>query len=70
MSEKYDKLPIDPLFKTIDELKPQFIERLSKAIAIPSVSSDEQLRPKVVEMSKFLVNELTQLGFQDIQVKE
>ncbi|KAI5958522.1 dug1 [Candida pseudojiufengensis] len=70
MSEKYEKLQLEPLFKTIDELKPQFIERLSKAIAIPSVSSDESLRPKVVEMAHFLVDELKNLGFQDIQLKE
>ena len=42
----YEKLPLEPLFKKIDELKPQFIERLRKAIEIPSVSSDEGLRPK------------------------
>lgn len=69
MSTTYEKLPLEPLFNKIDELKPQFIERLRKAIAIPSVSSDESLRPKVVEMSEFLVGELKQLGFHDIQVK-
>lgn len=66
----YEKLPLQPLFDKIDELKPKFIERLSKAIAIPSVSSDESLRPKVVEMAGFLVNELTNLGFEDIQLKD
>ena len=69
MSTTYEKLPLEPLFNKIDELKPQFIERLRKAIAIPSVSSDESLRPQVVEMSEFLVGELKQLGFHDIQVK-
>lgn len=66
----YEKLPLEPLFNKIEELKPKFIERLAKAIAIPSVSSDESLRPKVVEMSAFLVNELTNLGFEDIQLKD
>ncbi|EDK45868.1 hypothetical protein LELG_04047 [Lodderomyces elongisporus NRRL YB-4239] len=70
MSEKYEKLPLEPFFKTIDELQPKFIERLQKAIAIPSVSSDESLRPKVVEMAHFLVGELESLGFTDIQLKD
>lgn len=66
----YEKLPLEPLFGKIDELKPKFIQRLRDAIAIPSVSSDETLRPKVVEMAKFLQSELTTLGFHDIQMKE
>lgn len=66
----YDKLPLQPLFDKIDELKPSFIRRLTDAIAIPSVLADETLRPKVVEMSAFLVNELTNLGFTDIQLKD
>lgn len=66
----YEKLELEPLFAKIDELKPKFIERLASAIAIPSVSSDELLRPKVVDMSAFLVNELTTLGFSDIQLKD
>ena len=69
-STTYEKLPLQPLFDTIEELKPKFIERLQKAIAIPSVSSDESLRPKVVEMANFLVDELKTLGFTDIQLKE
>lgn len=66
----FDKLPLEPLFAKIDELKPQFINRLKEAIAIPSVSSDESLRPKVVDMAAFLVKELTTLGFSDIQLKD
>lgn len=66
----FERLELEPLFAKIDELKPQFIERLRKAIAIPSVSSDESLRPKVVDMAGFLVNELTALGFSDIQLKD
>lgn len=66
----YEKLPLEPLFNKIDELKPQFIERLRKAVAIPSVSSDETLRPQVVEMANFLGEELKNLGFHDIQFKD
>ncbi|KAK9473307.1 uncharacterized protein V1510DRAFT_414694 [Dipodascopsis tothii] len=50
------------LFKEIDGLKEHFITRLSKAVSIPSVSSDLTLRPKVVEMAHFLKSELTALG--------
>ncbi|GMG28681.1 unnamed protein product [Ambrosiozyma monospora] len=60
---------LKPLFEEINNLKPQFIERLTKAVAIPSVSGDESLRPKVVEMAHFLKQELTNLGAQDIQLK-
>lgn len=66
----YEKLELKPLFDKIDELKPAFIERLSKAVAIPSVSGDESKRPQVVEMANFLVKELTTLGAIDIQIKE
>lgn len=66
----FEKLALEPLFAKIDELQPQFIDRLAKAIAIPSVSSDESLRPRVVDMAAFLVNELTTLGFADIQLKD
>lgn len=66
----YEKLPLQPLFDKIEELKPQFVERLAKAIAIPSVSSDETLRPKVVEMADFLVLELKALDFVDVELKE
>ncbi|ODV78700.1 CNDP dipeptidase [Suhomyces tanzawaensis NRRL Y-17324] len=66
----YEKLPLEPLFQKIDELKPQFIERLERAVAIPSVSGDETLRPQVVKMGEFLITELTALGFTDIQRKE
>lgn len=60
---------LQPLFDKINELKPQFIQRLANAVAIPSVSGDESLRPKVVEMSKFLQAELKALGADDITVK-
>lgn len=60
---------LQPLFAKIDELQSQFIQRLGDAIAIPSVSSDESLRPEVVNMANFLVKELESLEFHDIQVK-
>lgn len=66
----YEKLPLEPFFNKIDELKPQFIERLTKAVEIKSVSGDETLRPFVFKMADFLVEELTKLEFQDIQLKD
>lgn len=66
----FEKLDLEPLFAKIEELKPQFINRLARAVAIPSVSSDELLRSRVVDMAKFLYSELTTLGFKDIQLKD
>ncbi|KAG7195421.1 Cys-Gly metallodipeptidase [Scheffersomyces spartinae] len=66
----YTKLELEPLFSKIEELKPQFITRLANAVAIPSVSSDEDKRPQVVAMAHFLQKELTNLGFTDIQLKD
>lgn len=63
------QLDLDKLFDKIDELGPKFIERLTEAVAIKSVSGDESLRPEVVKMSDFLVKELTALGFKDIVQK-
>lgn len=58
------------LFSKIDELKPLFIDRLRKAVEIPSVSGDESLRPQVVKTAHFLKAELEALGAHDIQLKE
>ncbi|EGV60918.1 Cys-Gly metallodipeptidase [Yamadazyma tenuis] len=66
----HDKLPLEPLFDKIEELKPRFIDRLTRAVAIKSVSADETLRPEVAKMADFLVDELTALGFVDIQKKD
>lgn len=61
---------LETYFAKVDELKPEFIQRLSEAVAIPSVSSDEGLRPKVVEMAIYLKNQLEKLGAVDIEMKE
>ncbi len=61
---------LKPLFEKIDFLKPQFINRLSDAVSIPSVSSDEELRPKVFDMAHYLKDQLTELGGTDIELKD
>ncbi|ODV93261.1 hypothetical protein PACTADRAFT_46529 [Pachysolen tannophilus NRRL Y-2460] len=61
---------LKPLFKEIETLKPNFIERLKTAVSIPSVSGDESLRPRVFEMADFLKRELTKLGAHDIQLRD
>ncbi|CCH62999.1 hypothetical protein TBLA_0I03460 [Henningerozyma blattae CBS 6284] len=58
------------VFSKIDSLKPTFIDRLAHAVEIPAVSSDESLRPMVFKKAEFLVDELTKLGFTDIQKKD
>lgn len=41
---------LDSYFKTVDSLADSFIDRLRKAVAIPSVSADEERRPDVVKV--------------------
>jgi Cys-Gly metallodipeptidase DUG1 len=53
---------LDGYFKQVDALSDHFIERLRKAVAIPSISADEERRPDVVRMGEFLAAELTSLG--------
>ncbi|KAF4550476.1 putative peptidase family M20/M25/M40 protein [Elsinoe fawcettii] len=53
---------LDSYFKTVDSLSDHFIERLRKAVAIPSISADEARRPDVVKMGHFLADELKALG--------
>lgn len=40
---------LDPYFKQVDALQGNFIERLREAVAIPSISSEDQRRPDVVK---------------------
>lgn len=53
---------LDGFFAQVDNLSSHFIDRLSKAVAIPSVSSDAARRPDVVRMAHFLADELKTLG--------
>merc|ERR1711977_154407 len=53
---------LDGFFKQVDDLSDHFIERLRKAVAIPSISADEERRPDVVRMGQFLADELKALG--------
>jgi Cys-Gly metallodipeptidase DUG1 len=53
---------LDAYFKQVDTLSDHFIERLRKAVAIPSISADEERRPDVVRMGEFLAQELQDLG--------
>lgn len=53
---------LDSFFKTVDAESETFIDRLRKAVAIPSVSADETKRPEVVRMAEFVVSELKRLG--------
>jgi Cys-Gly metallodipeptidase DUG1 len=55
---------LDSFFKQVDTLSDHFIERLRKAVAIPSVSSDDERRPDVVKMGEWLAAELKALGVE------
>ncbi|KAG8998229.1 hypothetical protein FRB90_012351 [Tulasnella sp. 427] len=49
-------------YEYVDQHRSDFIDRLAKAVAIPSVSGDASYREHVFEMSKFIVKELEALG--------
>ncbi|KAI9813577.1 MAG: hypothetical protein M1827_003646 [Pycnora praestabilis] len=53
---------LDKYFKQVDDLSAPFIDRLRKAVAIPSVSADEERRQDVFKMGQFLASELEALG--------
>jgi hypothetical protein len=41
---------LDAYFKQVDAFSDRFIDRLRKAVAIPSVSADDERRPDVVKV--------------------
>lgn len=41
---------LDAYFKQVDDMAEPFIDRLRKAVAIPSISADEERRPDVVKV--------------------
>ncbi|KAK6329772.1 Cys-Gly metallodipeptidase [Orbilia brochopaga] len=49
-------------YEQVDALQDAFIERLRKAVAIPSVSAEPERRPDVVKMAEWLKSELEALG--------
>ncbi|KAM3514647.1 hypothetical protein MY11210_001753 [Beauveria gryllotalpidicola] len=53
---------LDAYFKQVDDLGDAFIERLRKAVAIPSISAEDARRPDVVRMGNWLADELKSLG--------
>lgn len=53
---------LDGYFKQVDDSANDFIERLRKAVAIPSISAEDARRPDVVRMGEWLGNELKSLG--------
>ncbi|KAL1995372.1 hypothetical protein VTN49DRAFT_1559 [Thermomyces lanuginosus] len=53
---------LEPFFKQVDDLSESFIDRLRKAVAIPSVSASEEHRKDVFRMGQFLASELEALG--------
>jgi Cys-Gly metallodipeptidase DUG1 len=41
---------LDPFFTQVDSLTDHFIDRLARAVAIPSVSAEDERRPEVVKV--------------------
>lgn len=46
---------LNGFFHKVDELSESFIERLRKAVAIPSVSAEDERRPDVVRVCSLTV---------------
>jgi Cys-Gly metallodipeptidase DUG1 len=42
---------LDSFFTQVDSMTDHFIDRLAKAVAIPSVSAEDERRPEVVRVS-------------------
>src|SRR5690606_32252546 len=53
---------VDDYFKQVDDSTDHFIDRLRRAVAMPSISADEARRPDVVRMGEWLADELKALG--------
>ncbi|KAI1270743.1 cytosolic non-specific dipeptidase [Xylariaceae sp. FL1019] len=53
---------LDGYFAEVDKLSDHFIDRLAKAVAIPSISAEDARRPDVVRMGEWLGAELKSLG--------
>ncbi|KAG1221456.1 hypothetical protein G6F68_020920 [Rhizopus microsporus] len=53
---------MDKFLEYVEKHQNDFVERLRKAVAIPSVSGDPSYRPDVFRMADFLVDELKALG--------
>jgi Cys-Gly metallodipeptidase DUG1 len=43
---------LDPVFEQVDNLQEKFIKRLEEAVAIPSISSEDDRRPDVIKVHK------------------
>ncbi|KAI7191523.1 CNDP dipeptidase, partial [Hortaea werneckii] len=53
---------LDSYFKSVDSSADSFVDRLRQAVAIPSISADEERRQDVVKMGMFLKSQLEGLG--------
>lgn len=62
-ARKFTMAPsLDSYFSQVDTLSEHFIDRLRKAVAIPSISAEDERRPDVVRMGQWLHDELKALG--------
>ncbi|KAF2020383.1 CNDP dipeptidase [Aaosphaeria arxii CBS 175.79] len=60
---------LDPYFKQVDGLQETFIQRLREAVAIPSISSEDERRPDVVKMGHWLADQIKALG-GEVELRE
>ncbi|QIW95662.1 hypothetical protein AMS68_001180 [Peltaster fructicola] len=53
---------LDAFFKSVDTEADHYIDRLAQAVAIPSISAEEERREDVIKMGHWLKGQLEQLG--------
>lgn len=53
---------LDKFYQSVDALAEPFIERLRQAVAIPSISAEDERRPDVIKMGHWLKSQLEALG--------
>jgi len=58
---------LDSFFKQVDSMAESFIDRLAKAVAIPSVSADDDKRPEVVRVCNRFLSETSSYALQAIK---
>ncbi|KAG2220198.1 hypothetical protein INT45_005371 [Circinella minor] len=61
---------VDQFLEYVEKHQNDFIERLRKAVAIPSVSSDPNRRQDVFRMSEFLIDELKALDAINVETRD
>ncbi|KAI8138613.1 hypothetical protein BJV82DRAFT_545569 [Fennellomyces sp. T-0311] len=61
---------VDQFLQYVEQHQNDFVERLRKAVAIPSVSADPDRRQDVFRMAEFLIEELKAVGAINVETRD